>query len=452
MKNYSWKDAFRAEYKPLLKDKYDEFEEALTHQKNRHIRLNSSRNVDYLKELLNYADFTPLNEYKNVYQIVFEKENIVNSLSFQTGGVYIMNPSSVVPPEILSSFMPENPIILDVSSAPGGKTCAISDFINRKGVIIANELSSSRLKSLHFNLEKYGCYNVKTTSYDGRILNKFFKNTFDGILLDAPCSNENKIFRDKTVQNIWNKDLVLKMAALQSQLIESAFDCLKEGGYLVYSTCTLSIEENELVVKKLLDKYSNAELIKVDGYNGNGLSKYDDINEKVIRIMPTKTSIDGFFTAVIKKQGQLKENIFTKNKLSSKQSDFFKNYLGSVVDDINIIEAENRGYMERGGLLFPKIPFKRRGLNIYRIAGNNYEPSSQFIWEYSSKILDNHKTYIDKNNAENYMKGFDLNYVKGYKGNALFYDNIGIGFGKIVNNQIKNKLDRYFLYGKNIEW
>ncbi len=452
MNSNNWKDTFRQVYKPLLKDKYDEFEEALAYPKSRHIRLNLSRQVDYLKEIKDYATFEELENYKGVYKILEEKENLVNSLSFQTGGLYIMNPSSVIPAEILSSYMAENPVVLDVCAAPGGKTCALSDYLNRKGLIIANEVSSSRLKSLHFNLEKNGCYNVKTVSFDGRVLNKFFKNSFDGILLDAPCSNENKIFRDKTVQNIWNKDLVLKMANLQSQLIETAFDCLKEGGILVYSTCTLSVEENELVVKNLVDKYSNAKLLNIENFSGNGLSNYSEIDEKVARIMPTKTSIDGFFVAVIKKDGNLIKNEFKENKLYQKQKDFFKKYIDIVPENINILDINGKGYIESGLNIFKKIPYKKIGLNVYKTAGKDFIPSAQFVWEFNRYIKDNEKIFVNKDNAMDYMKGFDLKPLKEYKGSVIYYDNIGVGLVKSTNDTLKNKLDRYFLYGKNIEW
>ena len=169
----NWLELFRKEYKPLLKDKYDEFEYGLSCPKARHIRLSKCRNIDYMQELESISSLESLSQYENMYKVVEEKENIVESITFQTGGAYIMNPSSLAPVKILMSYMGQNPVILDVSSAPGGKTCALSDMSNRKGVIVANEISSSRLKSLHFNLEKYGAYNVKTVSLDGRLLPKY---------------------------------------------------------------------------------------------------------------------------------------------------------------------------------------------------------------------------------------------------------------------------------------
>lgn len=117
----NWLERFRAEYKPLLKDKYDEFEYGLACPKSKHIRIQSSRNIDYLKELESICLLEKLKEYDNVYKAAKNSENIVNSISFQTGGIYIMNPSSVAPASILMSYMEENPVMLDVSSAPVAK-------------------------------------------------------------------------------------------------------------------------------------------------------------------------------------------------------------------------------------------------------------------------------------------------------------------------------------------
>lgn len=449
----NWLELFRKEYKPLLKDRYDEFEYGLSCPKARHIRVSKCRNIDYLEEIKDTCSIESLSQYENMYKVVENPESIVESITFQTGGAYIMNPSSLAPAKILMSYMGQNPVMLDVSSAPGGKTCALSDMAGRKGVIVANEISSSRLKSLHFNLEKYGAYNVKTVSLDGRLLPKYFENSFDGILLDAPCSNENKIFRNKTVQAQWGKELVCRMAQLQYQLIKSAFSCLKPGGVMVYSTCTLSLEENEMVVKQLLDEYSDAFLLPCGKEYGKGLLGQSDIDENVARIMPDKDNIDGFFAAAIGKKGQLVEYEFKNTKLNTKQSDFFKKYYpGYNHSHINIYEVDRKGYIETAPEIFQNIRFKRRGLNLYKDSGKTYEPASQSVWELGAYAQENIKYNISYDFSLNYLKGFDISCNDNYNNELLYYKNIPVGYGKKVDSIIKNKLDRYFLYGKNIEW
>lgn len=448
----NWLIRFRQEYKPIFKDKYEAFEEALSAPKTRHIRLQLSRNINYMDELGKKHEFIPSETYKGVYA-AGKDANITDTVSFQTGGAYIMNPSSAAPASVLSSFMPDNPLILDVSSAPGGKTCVLSDMTERGGLIVANEISSSRLKSLHFNLEKYGCYNVKTVSMDGRLLPDAFPDFFDGVLLDAPCSNENKIFRNKTVQAMWSKELVERMASLQRQLITAAFRCVKEGGVLVYSTCTLSVEENEKVVSYLLSERSDAELLDISGSEYGGISGISEIDDKVMRIMPDKNNIDGFFTAAIKKTGLLKENNFINTKLSRHQQDFFKKYFNGVIPPhISVKESDGRGYMETNAEMPSKIKFKRRGLNIYKHAGNTLEPSCQAIWEMGKNVPPEIRFLIDDYDALEFLKGFDISLQDNYNDGLIFLGDIPVGYAKQVGNSLKNKLDRYFLYGKNIKW
>ncbi len=450
--NNDWKTQFESMYKPLLGDKYAAFEQALSTPKSKHFRLNRTRGVDYLQELSTVCKFKQLDGYRDTYKVLEGAENLTNTLAFQTGGFYIMNPSSVVPAQLLASYMPENPVMLDVSAAPGGKTCALSDFIDRKGFIIANEISSNRLKSLHFNLEKHGCYNVRTVSYDGRLLGDMFEESFDGILLDAPCSNENKIFRNKTVQAQWGQDLIDRMAALQYQLLKSAFKALKKGGVLAYSTCTLSLEENELAVKYVLDNIEGIELLKAGDFAGGGLSGIAHIDENVARIMPDSDTIDGFFVAMFKKTGEYEESSYINNKLEPKVVDFFSKYFINTPCDINIFEAESRGYMESSGGLFASTRFKRRGLNIYRLAGKDLEPTCQLVWEYGANVDDKYKVEISHNEAIKYLQGFDVTKTVDEKHVLLFCNGLPVGYAKNTGNTLKNKLDRYFLYGKNIEW
>ena len=177
------------------------------------------------------------------------------------------------------------------------------------GVIIANDLKKERLKSLNANMHRLGVSNVVVSNYDGRKLPKIFRK-FDRCLLDAPCSGLGVISRDPSikVQKTW--DDVRKLSHLQKELIKAAIDCVdahsKTGGYIVYSTCSISVEENEAVVEYAL-KNRFVKLVETGLEVGEpGLLRHDEKRfhptmNLCKRIYPHVHNMDGFFVCKLKK-------------------------------------------------------------------------------------------------------------------------------------------------------
>ncbi|TCK61798.1 RsmB/NOP family class I SAM-dependent RNA methyltransferase [Seleniivibrio woodruffii] len=435
---------FINKYTQIFKQDADAFFAGLMREKSRHIRLASARSADYLKELSEQDISASPIAIPNVYSITDNAEKLTETIGFQTGGFYIMNPSSVFTANILTSLMPDYPYILDVSSAPGGKTCAIADLLKNRCAIIANEPSPKRLKSLQFNIEKYGSYSVRTVSMDGRSLHKVFDGFFDGILLDAPCSNENKIGRNKTVNAEWTQELTERMAKLQKEIAHSAFHSLKEGGVMVYSTCTFAIEENEEVVKYLLDSF-DCELIDINkGQYTKGISGNGDIDGRIIRFLPHLDEYDGFFIAALRKKGEPSTGgSFIRLKPDKDVQTFFTEF------------PEYTEIYEKGGSRYlttrmdRSINFKSNGIMLFKREG---ELASQAFWQLADFVKDELKTQTDYSGALRYLKGFDIDMPADYHGGAVYYKDIPVGMSKPVQGMLKNKLDRYFLYGKNIEW
>jgi 16S rRNA (cytosine1407-C5)-methyltransferase len=435
---------FIAKYTKVFGSDAERFFETLVREKSRHIRLASARNADYLKELTELSIGFEASEIPFVYRITDNAEKLTETIGFQTGGFYIMNPSSVFTARVLTSLMPDYPYILDVSSAPGGKTCAIADILKNRCAIIANEPSPKRLKSLQFNIEKYGSYSVRTVSMDGRSLHKVFDGFFDGILLDAPCSNENKIGRNKTVNAEWSQELTERMAKLQREIADSAFVSLKEGGVMVYSTCTFAVEENEAVVRHLLDTFDCEPVDINNGQYTKGISGDSEVDDKVIRFLPHLDEYDGFFIAAVRKKGTPSEGgSFARFRPDKEVSEFFTEF------------PEYAEIYEKGGSKFlttrmdRSINFKSNGIMLFKREG---ELTSQALWQLADILREDIRTQTDYNNALRYLKGFDIEMPADYHGGAVFYDSIPVGMSKPVQGMLKNKLDRYFLYGKNIEW
>ena len=198
-------------------------------------------------------------------------------------------------------------IILDIAASPGSKTTQIAQYMQNKGILIANDYTYERMKPLSINLQRCGVTNAIITLMEGQ----WFKKSgieFDKVLVDAPCSGTGTIRKSLKTIGIWNPDMVRRLSITQKQLIETGFNLLKENGILVYSTCSLEPQENEEVVDFLLKKYENAKLddIKLNLKRSPAIlefenKKYDEEIKKCLRIWPQDNDTEGFFIAKIKK-------------------------------------------------------------------------------------------------------------------------------------------------------
>ncbi|WP_265822847.1 RsmB/NOP family class I SAM-dependent RNA methyltransferase [Geovibrio ferrireducens] len=439
--------AFTEHFSRILGTDSEAFFASLEPMPSKHIRMNTKRGINYLPEIAEHGIILENDRrFPAVYKVLEGAEKLTSTVSFQTGGFYIQNPSSVFPPDVLCRFLPENPAVMDVSAAPGGKTVALCDMLKNSGVVVANEPSAKRLRSLEFNLEKYGCWSAKTVSFDGRVLDRHMEEAFDGILLDAPCSNENKIFRNETVNASWEPALVERMAKLQREILESAFKCLKKGGVLVYSTCTFSVEENEAVIGSFLADNDEAELLDIsEGEMTFGISGNSEVDEKVLRVMPHKLPYDGFFIAALRRRGDEADGCSMKIRRDRQLDSLFY----ELPANLSVSQGSNIAYIETGCVLEARVRLSKSGILLWKRPG---ELSAQCAWELGANLRPEYRAETDLNSAQRYLKGFDTDKTSDYHTPVLYYGDVPVGTVKTVDGKFKNKLDRYFLYGKNIEF
>lgn len=235
-----------------------------------------------------------------------------NILEHAIGNFYVQEASSMIPVEALF-WKKENKkftgkIVADIAASPGSKTTHIACKMQGNGTLLANELSSSRLKALYSNLERCGVHNCILTHYDGENLCSLLPEMFDYILLDAPCTGEGTVRKNYDAIKNWSAEDAQRMSIIQKKLIISAFQSLKEGGEMVYSTCTLGKEENQEVVEYLQKIYpDNAEIIPLLGlFEG---SEKAITPEGFLHVFPEIYDTEGFFVAKIQK----KKSCFQKN-------------------------------------------------------------------------------------------------------------------------------------------
>ena len=287
-------------YKELLLEQFDEnlvnkIIQGLTYQKPLTLRVNKIKaNKEDIIKVFNKEkiSFKEVNWYKDAFIIEnIIKEEIQKLDIYKEGKIYLQSLSSMIPALILSPKTNEN--ILDMCSAPGGKTAQMSSISYNKAIITACERNKIRGEKLKYNLQKQGAGTVNVMLEDARNLSDFF--SFDKILLDAPCSGSGT---DNVFKNNFTKELIEKSFKTQIALLRKALNILKPGSEMVYSTCSILSFENEEVLKNVL-KSSKASIVPINRIDG--VSYLPTKLEGTICIMPNEL-YEGFFIAKIRKE------------------------------------------------------------------------------------------------------------------------------------------------------
>ena len=234
-------------------------------------------------------------------------DNLAKVPEHSLGLIFGQEASSMIPPVVLDPKPGE--LVLDMAAAPGSKTGQIAQYMENEGCIVANDPKLSRANVLIANLNKMGVLIAKVTTKDGAYFGRF-ENTFDRILLDAPCSSVGMIRKKWKFLESWRLRGVIKYMNIQKRLILAAYRALKPGGTLVYSTCTIDPLENEEVVDYLLRK-TDARLEPIDlpvktsepvlEWEGR---TYSEELRKALRIHPNDNDTEAFFIAkIVKPEG-----------------------------------------------------------------------------------------------------------------------------------------------------
>lgn len=227
---------------------------------------------------------------------------------YKNGLLYVQSLSSMLPPLILDPKPGER--VLDIAAAPGSKTTQMASLMQNRGEIVANDTSQTRIYRLKANMILQGSTIAHVSRDDGRAIWKRFPEYFDRVLVDAPCSMEGRFNSTEPKSYAdWSLRKVRDLSHLQQWLLRSAVSATKLGGTIVYSTCTLSPEENEGVVDWILDKEKDNVVIEsihvpnlqfADAVSHWGNKQYDPVVKKSARIYPSP-NMEGFFIAKLKK-------------------------------------------------------------------------------------------------------------------------------------------------------
>lgn len=365
---------------------------------------------------------------KNVFYYNKNEYQFGKSYLFDNGAYYLIDASSL----LVSYYLPtkNGDLVLDLCSAPGGKTISLLlNNLDKNLNVIANDLSHQRALELSKNIERQGFSNVIVTNNDFSKIYKFYQNKFNAIILDAPCSGSAMFRKNSLAKEDWTINKVLSLQERQKELIKMSHFMLKEDGYLIYSTCSFSKEENEDVVLDALNNFNDLEIINIE----NKPYYYkSELLPEAIHLFPNLYDGEGQFIALLHKKGASSTAINkSKNKITHK--DLLNKYELNFQNEINI---NKEVYLNNFTADLTKLNLIRPGLHLGSLEKNIFIPSFHLAHYLNSSFSialaeDEFKKYI---HGEEIIKNYNIKndfYVVSYNG-------INLGFVKYVNGRLKN--------------
>lgn len=339
------------------------------------------------------------------------------------GLIYSQEPSAMIAAEELNPSPGER--VLDLCAAPGGKSTQLAAKLKGEGLLVSNEIVPQRAATLVQNLERMGVRNAVVTNMSPEGLEKEFPSFFDKILVDAPCSGEGMFRKDAEAILHWSEAHVNACANRQRLILSSAVSMLKQGGHLVYSTCTFSREENENTALWLENSFPEMELISMK------------------RLMPHTHKGEGHFAAhFVKTKGDSLSRGDCEEKAQTQLfEDFQKENLNTR------LSGRFLSWGERLFLVPPelgstnRLKILRPGLFLGENKKGRFDPAHALCM--ALKKEDFARTAeVNEKELEDFYKGNTLSCSAENGYTAVLWKGYGAGWGKAVNSTLKNHIPK----------
>lgn len=398
----------------------------------------------------------------------YEAEDVPAKHPFYSAGLYyLQEPSAMTPASRLKVQPGER--VLDLCAAPGGKATELGAALQGEGLLVANDINTARARALLRNLELFGISNSFVTNEPPHVLAERFPEFFHKIMVDAPCSGEGMFRKNPAVVDSWQEKGPEYFSKLQREIIVQAADMLLPCGMMFYSTCTFSPLENEKTITHLLKERPDMEVIPMEDYEGfaEGLISYrgevfDESCKLCRRIWPHKMSGEGHFMALLHKkngtQQQVQQTVSQSsiwwekckglNKEQKAAAEDFFSHVNIAYDEKRIdVRGDNLYYLPAPKYDGRGLHFLRNGLFMGEFKKKRFEPSQPFALALHAQDFDQVLDFpADDERLSRYLRGETLDVSdliagekkrKGWQ--LVMVAGHPLGFGKLVNNNLKNK-------------
>jgi NOL1/NOP2/sun family putative RNA methylase len=383
------------------------------------------------------------------------------------GLYYLQEPSAMAVAESLAPRPGER--VLDLAASPGGKTTHLASLMQGEGLLIANEIKEKRLGQLVMNVERWGAPNVIVTNESPERLVSHFGDTFDRVLLDAPCSGEGMFRKDPQAPSYWSEAMIEGCAARQIVLLRLAARLVRPGGWLLYSTCTFAPEENEGVIAQFLEEHPHFTLLPLPRVEGAMGGRPDWLPRPVsasiaaalegaLRLFPHRLPAEGHFLCLLqRKDAPSSAHIPVATPaaaLSSLQRRLWQEFAAQVFSPSSRLNESSHLFVWGERLYFSPFPLPpleglrhvNRGLWVGSFKKNRFEPSHALALflrpQEVQQVVD-----FPAQSAEiaAYLRGEPLPSAGSDGWVLVCVEGWPLGWGKRVQGILKNHYPRHWL-------
>ena len=435
---------FENRMKTLLGNGFEDYVKAINEPPVKAFRVN--------KEKIDLDAFDKINPFGNEkipyvdggYYLDYDK--VGNHPFHHAGIIYVQEPAAMAPAESVD-IAPDS-YVLDMCSAPGGKSTQLKNKLNSQGLLVSNEIIPSRCKILTGNIERLGFKNCVTTCMDTARLATIFPDVFDVIMVDAPCSGEGMFRKEQIAIDEWSLENVNKCAERQAEILENAVKCLSSGGTIIYATCTFSLEENEKTVDWFLKTHPDFEIVpvksEVQAASSDGI-KFDGCECANIhyarRFYPHTSRGEGQFVAVLRHNGEKASKCKTYKKQNVKLDPTLVDFLDDTLENYNkedIMLYGDTPVFYSGNIEIKKGNAFMCGVTIGEIKKNYVLPHHQFFMAYGKDFKRKIELAPDSQEVQKYLRGEEIKTDCKNGWAVVTVCGVALGGAKVSNGTAKN--------------